>query len=68
MFRPMRERQVSATLAFTFDGRPIQVRLRIHCPHADRCLFEQAFSADGGRHWETNWQAVDTRLADAASR
>ncbi|SDX19899.1 hypothetical protein [Lysobacter enzymogenes] len=54
--------------ADTFDGRPIQVRFRIHCPHADRCLFDQAFSADGGRHWETNWQAVDTRIADAASR
>lgn len=26
MFRPMRERQVSATLAFTFDGRPMTAR------------------------------------------
>ncbi|MBN7135247.1 hypothetical protein A7A76_10835 [Lysobacter enzymogenes] len=54
--------------ADTFDGLPIQVRFRIHCPHRDRCLFEQAFSADGGRHWETNWHAVDTRIADTASR
>ena len=26
MFRPMRERQVSAPLAFTFDGRPMTAR------------------------------------------
>lgn len=54
--------------ADTFDGRPIRVRLRIHCPHPDRCLFEQAFSADGGRRWEINWRAVDTRITDADAR
>lgn len=46
----------------SFDGRPIRVRFRIHCPQPDRCLFEQAFSADGGRNWETNWLATDTRI------
>lgn len=26
------------------------------------CHFEQAFSADGGKTWETNWIADDTRI------
>lgn len=50
----------------SYAGRPIRVRFRIHCPQADRCLFEQAFSADGGRSWQTNWLAEDTRIASAA--
>jgi hypothetical protein len=28
---------------------------------ANSCRFEQAFSDDGGKTWETNWIAVDTR-------
>jgi hypothetical protein len=28
---------------------------------ANEVLFEQAFSADGGGTWETNWIATDTR-------
>lgn len=28
------------------------------------CRFEQAFSADGGRTWEVNWIATDTRIGD----
>ncbi len=30
------------------------------------CHFEQAFSADGGKTWETNWIADDTRVRDTA--
>jgi hypothetical protein len=45
-----------------FNGRPILVRFVIECESADRCRFEQAFSADGGKVWEVNWVAVDTRL------
>ena len=26
------------------------------------CRFEQAFSADGGKTWEVNWIATDTRV------
>ena len=44
-----------------FDGRPILVRFVIDQAGADTCRFEQAFSADGGATWETNWIAVDTR-------
>jgi hypothetical protein len=29
---------------------------------ANSCRFEQAFSEDGGRNWEVNWIAVDTRV------
>ena len=45
-----------------FNGRPIQVRFIIESLSADRCRFEQAFSADGGERWEVNWVAVDARL------
>ncbi|HEX6307164.1 MAG TPA: hypothetical protein VFZ69_03185 [Longimicrobiales bacterium] len=30
--------------------------------------FEQAFSNDGGRSWELNWIAVDTKIDGASSR
>jgi hypothetical protein len=39
----------------TFEGKPIRVRF-IWTPFPDhRCGWEQAFSADGGQTWETNW-------------
>jgi hypothetical protein len=31
------------------------------------CHFEQAFSDDGGKTWEVNWVATDTRMADEAA-
>jgi hypothetical protein len=43
------------------DGRPIKVRFVISRPAPDEARFEQAFSADGGTTWETNWLAVDRR-------
>ena len=46
----------------SFAGRAILVRFLIKQISADSCRFEQAFSADGGRTWETNWIATDTRL------
>ncbi|MFD4668722.1 hypothetical protein ACFWNN_03255 [Lentzea sp. NPDC058450] len=42
-------------------GRPIRVRFLITRQGPDQARFEQAFSADGGRTWETNWIAVDLR-------
>jgi len=44
-----------------FGGRPIKVRFLIHRQGPDTARFEQAFSADGGTTWETNWIAVDRR-------
>jgi hypothetical protein len=42
-------------------GRPIRVRFLIFRQGPDKARFEQAFSADGGTTWETNWIAVDRR-------
>ena len=46
----------------TLGGRSIFVRFVIWCDNADTCHFEQAFSADGGKNWEVNWIATDTRV------
>jgi hypothetical protein len=43
-------------------GRPIKVRFLVFRQGPDKARFEQAFSADGGATWETNWIAVDRRL------
>jgi hypothetical protein len=48
--------------ADTFDGRDILVRFVISDVKPDSARFEQAFSADGGKTWEVNWIAVDTRV------
>ena len=46
----------------TFNGRAILVRFVISDITPDSCRFEQAFSDDGGKTWEVNWIAVDTRV------
>jgi hypothetical protein len=46
----------------TFRGRTILVRFLIAPAGRDAYRFEQAFSTDGGRTWEVNWIAVDTRV------
>ncbi len=46
----------------TLDGRAILVRFVIEPTRADSCRFEQAFSEDGGKTWEVNWIATDTRV------
>ena len=43
------------------DGRAVMVRFVITQVSRNEARFEQAFSADGGATWETNWIAVDTR-------
>ena len=46
----------------TYNGRAILVRfVIIKIPH-DQYRFEQSFSEDGGKTWELNWIATDTRL------
>ena len=45
----------------TLDGRAILVRFVITPKSASQAEFEQAYSADGGVTWETNWFATDTR-------
>jgi hypothetical protein len=46
----------------TLNGRAILVRFVISDITSDSCRFEQAFSDDGGKTWEVNWIAVDTRM------
>lgn len=45
----------------TLGGRSILVRFIISEFNEKSARFEQAFSEDGGKTWETNWIAVDTR-------
>lgn len=49
----------------TLNGRAILVRFVISDITADSCRFEQAFSDDGGKTWEVNWIAIDTRVKDS---
>lgn len=46
----------------TLDGRAIFVRFVISDITPDSCRFEQAYSEDGGKTWEVNWIATDTRV------
>ncbi|HXN17669.1 MAG TPA: hypothetical protein VN875_05000 [Candidatus Binatus sp.] len=45
-----------------FNGRMILVRNVWMDITANSCRFEQSFSDDGGKTWEPNWIAVDTRI------
>jgi hypothetical protein len=49
----------------TLSGRTIFVRFVITDITPDSCRFEQAFSEDGGRTWEVNWIATDTRVKES---
>lgn len=48
----------------TLNGRAILVRFVISDITPTSCRFEQSFSDDGGKTWEVNWIAVDTRVTD----
>jgi len=48
----------------TLNGRAIFVRFVISNITPDSCRFEQAFSDDGGKTWEVNWIAIDTRVKE----
>jgi len=50
-----------------FNDRIIMVRFVISDIKPDSCHFEQAFSDDGGKTWEVNWIADDTRIGDESS-
>lgn len=46
------------------NGRAIFVRFVISDITRISCRFEQSFSDDGGKTWEVNWIATDTRIAE----
>ncbi|MGH9906171.1 MAG: hypothetical protein ACRD8U_11395 [Pyrinomonadaceae bacterium] len=48
----------------TYNGRAILVRFVISDITPTSCRFEQSFSDDGGKTWEVNWIAIDTRVKD----
>jgi Raf kinase inhibitor-like YbhB/YbcL family protein len=50
----------------TYRGRAVLVRFVISGITPSSAHFEQAFSADGGKTWEVNWIADDTRVAEEA--
>jgi hypothetical protein len=52
----------------TLNGRAIFVRFVISPINANSCRFEQAFSDDGGKTWEVNWIAIDTRVQDGSDK
>ena len=45
----------------SFNGRMIHSRFVITVITPDSLRFEQSFSDDGGKTWELNWVAIDTR-------
>jgi hypothetical protein len=51
-----------------FNGRMILVRFVIQVLDPDTARFEQSFSDDGGKSWEVNWIAVDTRVKGGPGR
>lgn len=44
------------------NGRAILLRFTITILNPNLCRFEQSFSDDGGKTWEINWIATDTRV------
>jgi hypothetical protein len=50
----------------SFNGRMIHSKFVITRITADSLRFEQSFSADGGKTWELNWVAIDTRIPESA--
>lgn len=51
----------------TYKGRPIVVRFEWMLQPGDHPFFAQAFSADNGKTWETNWTTVYTRANTTVS-
>ncbi len=47
-----------------FEGRPIRMRFRWSKTSPENPRWEQAFSPDEGKTWETNWEMSFTRLTD----
>ena len=68
---PVRGRFVNGVGTFyaddTLRGKPIRVRFIWKPETHTTSHWEQAFSADGGKTWETNWTSEFTRTSEKAS-
>jgi len=51
----------------TYNGRTILVRFSVSDITAESCHFEQAFSDDGGKTWETNFIVAETLVKGGAN-
>jgi hypothetical protein len=49
------------------NGRSVLVRNIWSDITQNSCRFEQSFSTDGGKTWEVNWVATDTRVKENES-
>ena len=45
----------------TADGQPLHVRFLWECLSENTARWQQAFSFDGGEHWDINWVMTFTR-------
>jgi hypothetical protein len=45
----------------TYKGKAILVRFRVYDITVNSCRFDQSFSADGGKTWETNFIAEESK-------
>lgn len=52
----------------TYNGRVIYIRYVWSGITANSAHFEQSFSTDGGKTWETNWITDQTRVQEAAEK
>jgi hypothetical protein len=50
-----------------FEGKPVIVRFRWHEVRSRRPHWDQAFSPDNGKTWETNWRNYFTRTSAQAT-
>jgi hypothetical protein len=50
------------------NGRSVLVRFVVLETTPNTCRFEQSYSDNGGKTWELNWVAVDTRVLDGANK
>lgn len=63
MLRAMRIRDTAVEVSHMRGS--ILARFVITSPNENTIRFEQSFSDDGGKTWELNWVAVDTRVTEA---
>jgi hypothetical protein len=52
----------------TINGRTILLRFRVSDITPNSCHFDQAFSADGGKTWEVNFDVTETLVKDEPNK